>query len=34
VLSRPPTRLVFQLIIAAARVDVVLLALAGPRLYA
>jgi len=33
-LSRPPTRLVFQLIIAAALVDVVLLALAGPRLFA
>ena len=32
--TRPPTRLVFRLIIAAALVDVVLLALAGPRLYA
>jgi len=34
IVRRPPTRLVFRLIIAAALVDVVLLALAGPRLYA
>ena len=32
--TRPPTRLLFQLIIAAALVDVVLLALSGSRLVA
>jgi len=34
VLSRPPTRLLFQLIIAAALVDVAVLAAGGPRLLA
>ena len=34
VLTRPPTRLLFQLIIAAATVDVALLALAGEQLRA
>ena len=33
-ITRPPTRLLFQLIIAAALVDVVLLALSGSRLVA
>jgi len=34
VLTRPPSRLLFQLIIAAALVDVVLLAVAGPGMLA
>ena len=34
VLRRPPTRLLFQLIIAAALVNVVLLSFGGSRLFA